>query len=222
MVQTMCIGVDLDNTIICYDGLFSRVASEKGLVLGGAVRARAKHEIKSEIESQHGSATWTVLQGEVYGLRLSEADPFPGVVEFFRQCRDRNIQTRIISHKTEHPALGPRYDLRRGALAWLEAHGWFDTNGIGLPKSHVEFHAALAEKLSAIGRHGCRLFIDDLPGVLTAPGFPPETVRVLFDPRSAQPLPAGVERVTSWNQVVERFIRTTHDGNPARECLAED
>ena len=206
----MCIGVDLDNTIICYDRVFSRVAFEKGLVSGDSVQPLGKQEVKSEIERRHGSATWTALQGEIYGHRLHEADPFPGVVEFFRQCRERDIPTRIISQKTEYPALGPRYDLRRSALAWLEAHGWFDTNDIGLPRSHVEFHAVLPDKLRAIGRHGCRLFIDDLPGVLTATDFPAQTGRVLFDPRGSHACHDGVEHVTSWDQVLERFIRVPH------------
>ena len=206
----MRVGVDLDNTIICYDRVLARVATEKGLISGEATCLPSKHGVKSEVERRHGSEAWTALQGELYGSRLPEAEPFPGVVEFFRRCRDRGISTYIISHKTEYPVLGPRYNLRRGALAWLEAHGWFDSEGIGLSRSHVEFHDALPDKLEAIGRRGCELFVDDLPEVLTAPTFPEHTCRVLFDPSCSHNVPSGVERVTSWDQIADRIVRAPY------------
>jgi hypothetical protein len=209
----MGIGVDLDNTIVCYDELFARVAIEKGLVSQTDIGVSSKYDVKSEIQRLHGNDAWTALQGEVYGARLSEADPFPGVVDFFRQCRLRGIPTCIISHKTRYPALGPRYNLRQAALAWLEKHGWFETDGIGICRSDVEFHDTLSDKVDAIGRRCCRLFIDDMPEVFAAPNFPVHTSRVLFDPGSCHTLVPGIERASTWDQIADEVIRTSHERN---------
>ncbi len=217
----MGIGVDLDNTIICYDHLFVRVAIEKGLISRTGVGVWGKYEVKSEIQRLHGNDVWTALQGEIYGFRLPEADPFPGVVDFFRQCRHRGIPTCIISHKTKYPALGPRYNLRQAALAWLEKHGWFEADGIGICRSDVEFHDTLSDKLDAIGRRRCGVFIDDLPEVFAASNFPAHTSRVLFDPGSCHMPAPGIERATTWDQITDGVIRALHEGNPTGGVLGQ-
>ena len=62
---------------------------------------------------------WTELQGYVYGQRMAEAQPFPGVLEFFGRAVHHRLPIFIISHKTRHAVLGPRYDLQKTATEWL-------------------------------------------------------------------------------------------------------
>ena len=195
--------MDLDNTIICYDQLFVSVAIEKGLISQTDVSVWGKLEVKSAIQRLHGNDVWTALQGEIYGSRLLEANPFSGVADFFLQCRLHGIPTCIISHKTKYPTLGPRYNLHKAAFAWLEKHGWFETDGIGICRSDVEFHETLSKKLDAIGRRRCRVFIDDLPEVFAATNFPAHTSRILFDPGFCHTLAPGIERATTWKQMTD-------------------
>lgn len=195
--RPFCVGVDLDNTIVCYDGVLARAAAD---VLGTGVELPiGKHAVKTAVERAAGADAWTLMQGELYGPRLREAVPYPGALEFFRACRARGVRVRIISHKTQRPALGPAYDLRAAALEWLEAHDWFASDGGGIASDDVEFHETFEDKLRAIG--ACAVFIDDLPAVFNAAEFPEGTRRLLFDPADAHRAAAGVERLRCWSDI---------------------
>jgi hypothetical protein len=198
------IGVDLDNTIICYDRVFGRVAMELGLL--AAVPKGGKVGVKQAVTERHGPDAWTELQGEVYGPRLSFAEPFAGVQDFFQECRQQEISAVIISHKTTFPALGPQVNLREAALAWLEGNGWFDLAGIALTREAVEFHDTRAEKVSAIARQQCDWFIDDLPEVFAEPHFPVKVRRFLFDPFHEHDEVFGAARVQTWPEMQEYLM----------------
>jgi len=60
------IGVDLDNTLACYDGLFHCAALEEGLI-GEGIPA-SKERIRDSIRLlPDGEQLWTRLQAVVYG-----------------------------------------------------------------------------------------------------------------------------------------------------------
>lgn len=200
----MSVGVDLDNTIICYDALFQRVARERGLIPDG--KASAKDEVKALMLSQHGNDLWTELQAEVYGAHVVEAEPYPHVREFFLACRRAAIRVYIISHKTQFPVRGPHIDLRRAAMTWLDRRGWFEPDGVGLRHSDVEFHDSRAAKIEAIRRRQCKVFVDDLADVFTETAFPGNVHRILFDPSGTQASRAGVDLARDWRQVEKRVF----------------
>ena len=75
------IGIDFDNTIACYDQLFHRMALEKGLI--PADLPEGKSQVRDYLRHGGKEDAWTELQGHVYGARMGEAPPFPGVIEFF-------------------------------------------------------------------------------------------------------------------------------------------
>jgi hypothetical protein len=202
------IGVDFDNTIVCYDDLFHRVAVERGL-MPASVPA-AKGAVRAHLEERHGPDCWTELQGYVYGARMADAVAFPGVREFFRRCADRGWPLCIISHKTCIPAKGPPYDLHRAALEWLQMQGFLD--GVGLNREHVIFALTQEEKVRRIAEAGCRVFIDDLPEVLTKPGFPADVRRVLFDPHRQHSPEAGIDHTGSWTEI-EQLLQCSHPTN---------
>src|SRR5262249_9671434 len=99
------VGVDFDNTIVCHDGLFHRGALEGTRLPPG--RPPAKNAVRDYLRKRDREAVWTALQGSVYGPRMRDALPFPGVREFFLLCRRRVVPVRIISHRTRQPYQGP-------------------------------------------------------------------------------------------------------------------
>lgn len=176
----MVIGVDFDNTIVCYDRLFHRVAVENALI-PAAVPAD-KESVRNYLREQDRENTWTELQGLVYGVRIREAEPFPGVREFFAECRRRDIPICIVSHKTRLPVRGPQVDLHDAARGWLEYQGFHDRREIGLPRDRVFFAETKQGKLQQIRAQACSHYIDDLPEFLSEPDFPVGVERILFDP----------------------------------------
>lgn len=168
------IGIDFDNTIVCYDDVFYKVAVEQKLIPENT--PNNKTQIRNFLRSANREDEWTQLQGYVYGKKMDFANAFPGVDRFFEKCRNDGIKISIISHKTKHPFLGPQYDLHAAAKEWLFMQPFFQG------QIDVYFELSLREKLERISRAGCGLFIDDLPELLSEPAFPSKVLKVLFDP----------------------------------------
>lgn len=201
----MLIGVDFDNTIVSYDALFHRLAVEQGHI--GVEVPATKEQVRDTMRRAGREDAWTELQGYVYGARICEASAFPGVKDFFGNCRAAGIDICIVSHKTKHPFRGPAYDLHRAALDWLEHNGFFDPQGIGLPCESVYLRTTLADKLRQIGDCGCAHFIDDLPELLSEAAFPSSVERWLFDPNEHHPRETRFARAASWRELDERILR---------------
>lgn len=199
----MHLGVDFDNTIVCYDALFHKVAREKNLI--PAQLPVNKSDVRNYLRREGNEPAWTEMQGYVYGGRMSEAAPYPGVLEFFQACRDAGITTSIVSHKTRRPFLGEPYDLHAAANTWLEQKGFFDVDGLGLPRARVFFELTKEAKLERIGSCGCTHFIDDLPEFLGEPGFPKRVQRFLFDPNQLYADETRFRRIQDWTEARRVF-----------------
>lgn len=177
--MSLHIGLDLDNTIVQYDELFYRCALERHLIPEETTRTKAA--VRAYLWSlPHGNTPWTELQGIVYGERMSEAIPCPGALDFLAFCRDNGIRVSIVSHKIEFPALGPRVNLRKAALRWLNEHASYGGNQAGLTPGGVFFESTREDKIARIGQLGCTHFIDDLPEVFTSPSFPDGVEKILY------------------------------------------
>ncbi len=200
----MRIGVDFDNTIVCYDGLFHRVAREQGLIPESL--PADKGSVRDHLRRIGREDAWTAMQGTVYGARMAEASAFPGALDFFRRAVKDGFDVCIVSHKTRHPYLGPKYDLHEAAVDWLERNGFFDAGRIGMGRGRVFFELTLPEKLRRIGAAGCTHFIDDLPELLAEPEFPTGASRILFDPKGSAATVAGVRRVRSWKEIEDELL----------------
>ena len=200
----LCIGVDLDNTIVSYDGLFHQLASEAGLVPVGF--PRHKDAIRDEIRLRpEGNVTWTRLQALAYGPYMRSATVFPGAIRFFERCHRSGYQLQIVSHKTETAWLdGGQVYLREAALRWLESHGFLST--LGLSKENVFFETTRQEKVSRISTLGCTHFIDDLPEVFAEDHFPSQTQRFLFSPHPRCSPHSSVQLVESWEDLGRHFF----------------
>lgn len=193
------IGVDFDNTLVSYDELFHRVALEQKAIPPDL--PRNKIAVRDHLRRAGREPLWTEMQGTVYGARIDEAAAYPGAIEFLRRAAAQGIELCIVSHKTRHPFLGPKHDLHLAARGWVERY----LARIVDPAA-VFFELTKEEKLARIGACRCDYYIDDLPEILLAPGFPKEVSRILFDPESHH-TGSGLKRMSSWAEILEYFTR---------------
>ena len=172
------IGVDFDNTIICYDAVFHRVALEQKLIPAGI--RESKNSIRNYFCEIGQENKWTELQGHVYGTRMNEAILYPGVIDFFVTAMKKKWPIYIISHKTRYPYRGPQYDLHHAAREWLNANRFFESDYIGLKPEQVFFEQSIHEKIKKIEMMECSYFIDDLPELFSHKQFPAQVKKIHF------------------------------------------
>lgn len=198
--RAACIGLDFDNTIICYDRIFHQVALERGLIPNNT--PISKEAIRNYLREKNIEAEWTLLQGHVYGKRMHEAMPFPGLFDFFKAVNLAGFQIVIISHKTKTPYLGPPHDLHSAALTWMKKQRFFDPEIGNIKLENVFFEPSKEEKFRRIATTGCHLFIDDLPEILTNPLFPNDVQRVLFSSQQITNSDNNYLTAQHWNELL--------------------
>jgi len=214
----MPVGIDFDNTIVSYDRVFTEAARSRGWV------ASDFHGTKKQLRDavrllDEGEIKWQILQGEVYGQRMSEAEPFPGVMEFIDALRQRGIEMFIVSHKTRYSSYDTlKVDLREAALTWMENNGFFDPNRLRFSRCQIFFADTRAEKIAQISALGCGVFIDDLEEVFVDPAFPANVKRVLFtsDHRPAHDRAIVVR--TTWPDITRYVLE---DANQRGDIFGE-
>lgn len=196
------IGLDFDNTVICYDEVFQRLAVEAGLVPAGADHGQ-KAIREAARRSPEGDLAWQRLQGQAYGPRILEARPAEGVLAFLARCREAAVEVHIISHKTEYASVDPtRTPLREAARRWLADHG-FLSPATGLGPTSFHCGGTRAEKVALIRACGCTCFVDDLVETFREATFPASVQAILYAPGEAE-APAdlpGLRVARSWAQV---------------------
>lgn len=192
----MILGVDFDNTIACYEGLFHALALERGLI--PADLPTDKTAVRDYLRDAGKEDDWTELQGLGYGPEITRARPFDDAVATMTLWRDAGVETHIVSHKTKHPYRGEPHDLHAAARRFLDHHG-ISPAVVQADRVHLEL--TKESKLQRIGVLGCTHFIDDLPEFLGEPGFPANTTRVLFDPADRHADETRFRRVSSWAQI---------------------
>jgi hypothetical protein len=176
----MRIGIDFDNTIACYDGVFHAAALERGLI--PANLASDKNAVRDFLNSDGRADEFTELQGYVYGARMELASPYPGFGEFVASARQAGHDLFIVSHKTRHPILGPKHDLHAAARGFLVERGLVGAGHGQIDPANVFFELTKEAKVARIAALGCEAFIDDLPEIFASPDFPGTARRILFDP----------------------------------------
>src|SRR5215212_618585 len=117
----MRIGIDFDNTIACYDGVFHAAALERGLI--SADIGHDKNSVRDHLNSTSRKDDFTLLQGYIYGERMDLVAPYPGFADFVAAALKVGHQIFIVSHKTMHPILGPKYDMHAAARGFLATRG---------------------------------------------------------------------------------------------------
>ncbi len=191
------IGIDFDNTIICYDYIFNKLGIEKKIIPQDL--NIGKNYVRDFLRQAGKEDDWTRLQGYVYGARLLDASAYPDVTNFFSFCDKVSLRYCIVSHKTEYPYDGHPYNLHRAAYKWL------DQAGI---QCDTFFEQTKEEKIDRINAEGCSHFIDDLPEFLSLPGFSEDIIKILFDPLDQYDNPVysrTFKTVRSWKDIITLF-----------------
>lgn len=201
----LCIGIDFDNTIACYDQAFRDVASWTGLA--ALDDASSKADTKARVLSRpDGESDWQRLQGQVYGKHMLRAEMFPGFLEFLYLSKLRGHRVLIVSHKSEFGHFDDdRVPLRDQAILWMQTNGLFDENDLGLSRQDVFFESTRDDKLRRIRDLGCTHFIDDLREIFDEPLFPAETQRILFRPDPGVPVRPSELSAASWRELTHQL-----------------
>ena len=193
----MLLGLDFDNTLICYDSLFHRVALDRGLI--PADLPAQKNCVRDYLRQQDQEDDWTHMQGEVYGARITEAEAFPQMLASLQGLAQGGLAMRLVSHKTRTPYQGPAYDLHQAARQWLTAQGFFSPDGLNWGPDQVFFEVTKQEKVDRIVALGCSHYIDDLPEILE---MLPATVQpILFAPGGAVTAPERWHQFPHWGDL---------------------
>ena len=208
----MNIGIDFDNTIARYDTSFMEVALEEGII-DGNWKGKGKTELRDHLRRQpNGEKTWMKLQGSVYGKYMHRAEMLPGVANFLMNCKRRNHNLFIVSHKTEYGHFDPeKISLRQEALKWMEAKRFFDQNYFGIDRENVFFADTREGKANTIEQLNCDWFIDDLPEVFAEKSFPLNTKKVLFGKFDGNKIDNDLLPMDSWSDISDLVLGQTTD-----------
>lgn len=197
----MRIGLDFDNTLVCYDRVFAATARGDGLIDDGFVGS--KREIRDAIRSRPGGEMeWQALQGRVYGSLIGRASLAPGAGRFLEACRQRQVPVVVVSHKTEYGHFDPMcVNLRDAARAWMTKQGFFDASGFGLNVADVFFEDDRSGKIGRIAALGISHFVDDLDEVFRDPAFPASVERCLYAPGNGEFPPGPFVVCRNWDDI---------------------
>jgi len=194
-VTEITIGIDFDNTIVCYDEVFRNSAIDKKMVKQD-FPIKSKEKIRDYLHKSGKKDQWILLQGYVYGACIDAAQPFPRVIDFFRYCNEKDIKTVIISHKTVFPVYGPKYNLHNAARKWLKNYQ------LDQIVENIFFESTKKNKMNRIREVNCTHFIDDLPEFLAEKDFPAVVERIHFDPNYSQ-FNHKFRRLHSWQEIID-------------------
>ena len=195
------LGLDFDNTLVRYDKLFHKLALEKNLI-EQEIPAN-KTAIRDYLREQGKEEEFTLLQGEVYGPRILEAEPAEGMLQALNELNENGIQMVIVSHKTRTPYMGPPYDLHKAAWNWLDKYKFFSDVGLKWERSQVYFEETKHTKISRIKTLECSHYIDDLPEILEQ--IPEKIKRILYDPMDIHK-ESNYQKISTWEKAYEEVV----------------
>lgn len=194
----MKIGIDFDNTIVSYDKIIYEAALSKNLIPKNL--EQSKLAVRGYLRENNLEDKWTNLQGYIYGVKITEANPFDGLLSFLETCKTKNISTIIVSHKTKYPFKGEKYDLHKAARDWLAKQKIFDVESSLNLVEQIFLEETKENKLARIGKEECDYFIDDLPEFLGEASFPSKVKKLLFDPNKLHEN-SNLTKFESWKAI---------------------
>ena len=174
------IGLDFDNTIVSYDNLFHKIAAEQKLIPRNF--PQSKLLIRDYLRKKNKDELFTLIQAEVYGKRILESSPAPNVDIAIKELINIGFDVSVISHKSLYPYKGPKYNLHKSAILWLEKNNFFEEEKVGLSIDKIYFNLTKEDKINKIDTIGCDYFIDDLPEILKL--INKNTKKILYSPEN--------------------------------------
>jgi len=200
----MLIGLDFDNTIVCYDRAVKILAKKlKDIPPSIAI---TKPSLRDFLRSAGREDEWTELQSELYGPGMLYAEPYEGVVGSIKELKRHGHDLVIISHRTRYPYSGRRHNLHYHAKKWisknLATHDLFsDADRSKKRFDTAHFLESKDLKLMMIKKLGCNIFVDDLLEILTHVDFPNETAPIHFAPNHKSCECNGIKTVHNWQEL---------------------
>jgi phosphoglycolate phosphatase-like HAD superfamily hydrolase len=189
----MRIGIDFDNTIVNYNGVFYKAG--RRLEWLPKLDDESKQAVKSYFVSCSEEPRWTELQGIVYGYDIRFAKPYEGIYEILGGWKDAGHQMFLVSHKTKYPIIGHKVDFHQAATNWLKE------NNLMPYFEETYFCPQKDEKVEMIEKLELDYFIDDLPSILNSEKFPQKTHGVLFSPDNQDG--KGLRSVSKWAELLK-------------------
>lgn len=182
------VGIDIDNTLIDYSGVFYQVGRELGWLpevsdaAGVELADTSKNAVKRYLHCKAMYDQWTELQGIVYGKQLHKAKLYTNALASVQWLLAQGVNVQIISHKTRFPYLGEKVDLHQSALSFLHEQHLLGDAPNQLSLSHVHFLEEKQTKVARIAQEQCDVFIDDLLEIFALEGFPSQCKALWFAP----------------------------------------
>lgn len=208
-MMNFIIGVDFDNTIVGYDDVMYDTALAWRLIPEGMTKN--KKQIRDAIRQlPEGEIHWQKLQAFIYGESMHKAQLKEGVRDFFQTCRQADISTFIVSHKTKFASMDTQgINLREVALGWMTDQKFFEDDGFGLTQDRIYFESTRPDKVARIGTLGCSHFIDDLEETFLEPTFPSEVEKILYAQETKSASLNDVTQLKHWTQIHEHIFAAT-------------
>ena len=102
LVDDICsIGIDFDNTIVCYESIFQDLAEKNNWIQ--SENKLTKRDTKDRIlDLKNGIVKWKTIQSIVYSDLISNAIPMQGVFEFIKKCNIHNVDVYIVDEFIEY------------------------------------------------------------------------------------------------------------------------
>ena len=199
----MLIGLDFDNTIACYNDVFSSEAKIKGLV--HKEWKGNKQDLKLLISAKEtGQTIWQTMQGQVYGPSMQKATLFPGVARFLLRCKLKGHTVFIVSHKTKYGHFDKTKTLlREASLNWMDSKGFFIDTQFGINRKNIFFTNTQREKILKIQSLNLDVFVDDLEEIFLHHDFP-KIKKILFS--SSSSIEHHVELCNNWTDIENTSI----------------
>ena len=191
----MLIGLDFDNTIVCYDRAIAHLAET--LPDLPADLPRTKLTLRDFLRRSNREPEWTAFQGSIYGPGMTFADPFAQALEVMQTLKDMGHSLSIVSHRSLRPYAGPAYDLHAAARGWVQER--LACTGL-VQNESVFFYETREQKIAAVSTMGCEVFLDDLPEVLADAHFPQSCQAILFDPEKSH-MQSEHTRIAHWSEL---------------------
>ena len=198
------LGLDFDNTLVEYDEAFHQLALEKKLITN--LVPADKTAIRNCLREEGKEEAFTLMQGEIYGNSILKAKPADGMKKALTRLRRKGIKMVLVSHKTQYPYIGPRYDLRKAALSWLEKNGLFEEAITGWTKGDIYFESSKEEKLSRIRKLGGTHYVDDLEEILNELGG--NITKIHYNPKASKAkYDDDIVSANTWKRVEELIVK---------------
>ena len=175
------LGIDFDNTITNYDGVFSKVAVSENMISKDTSHAfNTKVDVKNYLININEEEKWTELQGLVYGKYIKFAKPQKNLIQTIKLLTEADIFLCIVSHRTKFPFIGEKTNLHDAARQWLNENLFqliSDTN--------IYFEETIENKVKRANSLNLDFFVDDLPKILLNEKLSQNITKILYKPEKS-------------------------------------